>query len=111
MDAQAKARRVNRATGDRIRGEARRISADLLRRVEAIEKVGADAELGPTGCCDGGRGADRYQGPGDAWCAPAEWLDQSSGEAGELTKSATSESSRAFSAFSVSSDATSARST
>jgi len=56
---------MNRATGDRIR-EARRISTDLLRRVEAIEKVGADAELGPTGYCDGGRGADRYQGPGDA---------------------------------------------
>jgi hypothetical protein len=65
MDAQVKARRVNRATSDRIR-EARRISTDLLRRVEAIEKVGADAELGSTGYCDGGRGADRYQGPGDA---------------------------------------------
>jgi hypothetical protein len=40
MDTQAKARRVNRAIGDRIR-EARRISTDLLRRIEAIEKAGA----------------------------------------------------------------------
>jgi len=60
---------VNRATGDRI-WEARCISTDLLRRVETIEKAGADAEPGPTWCCDGGRGAGRYPRLGDDWCAP-----------------------------------------